>query len=915
MERLSNTTRTIDAELAGALRQRGRLWTTVLEEHQPDAPLEQRLHFAATALESQDEQLEELRIANAELTTVADAIEHRIHALEQELQERDRMLAGSQAQSIETESLRSDRASLQAELADARSQGSALAERLRSEVAGFDQQRAHLAARLEGAEYEAARWLQECQRLVERATRADDAAHASEIQIRDLSVRLCEALEQRIPALEAQIEERDRLLTEQREASAAERARLRAENARMQTELAEAQQQPVRLRTSLLEEEQRSATLEQRLHGVEAALESRREELEDARVVNADLTTVADAIEYRIKTLEHEIQERDRMLADSKVQFEQRKTALETHIEEQDRLLAERREASATVLAQSRAKSVRMRTELAEARQQQVGTKNRWAIWRTRLQHLLLIALMCAAVTVPMWPGARTLYTVPDHVTEPPKAAEPAESFESAQVAPPVEPPPHAESADDLAREAEHLFEAGDVAAAARAGQEATRVEPGVARHHRLLGYIHAGLGAEREATTDFSRAAELEPGVNVSLVDYHLARARVELGEELRHHPADSALADRARALAAVEINPELKAISRVARSGLPLPALEFVPPITLTDRGASALVVEKGTQTARAYGLRGGQLVVLASYPVTTGETPGGKQRQGDRRTPDGIYAITDLLPGDTLPERYGALALPLSYPNAWDQGRNHGGGGIWIHGTDRLSTPFSSRGTRGCVHMREEDLREIANLADPFITPVLLAEDAPYVRLSDWNETVRQLFEQVPVDGLLNLVAGSDYIVVTRQDGGIVVRDFLRPTAPWQLITSERTPAMLPSARAQKLAQIRPPITTWLVSVQVHDSDPSQAIVLETSAPAKAKGFRRESADRFSLDLPGVKSEALPETVDGNGSWVKQVRIAAAADVDAPTTRIVVEMRQPATLHISSSGNRTILSLSNG
>jgi tetratricopeptide (TPR) repeat protein len=456
------------------------------------------------------------------------------------------------------------------------------------------------------------------------------------------------------------------------------------------------------------------------------------------------------------------------------------------------------------------------------------------------------------------------------------------------------------------------LFRRGDVTRAVAAAAEATRLEPGVARYQRLLGYMCAALGKENKAEAAFRRATELEPSVRAPLADFHLARAWAEYQEALRHGPPDAALEQRMRGIAAVaEINPELKMLMR---SPLPAPAAaraDFVPPVALAGDARYALVVEKRTQTARLYERSGSDLVLLQTYPCSTGQETGSKRRRGDRRTPDGVYVITDLRPGNQLPGIYGALAMPLSYPNAWDRRQRRGGDGIWIHGSDRLGAPFTPHETRGCVIMRDEDLRALARLITPGITPVLIAEDIPYHRVVEWKATVRQLLDQVPVSGLLAVVQGPEYTQVIHRDGKAVAHDFVQPAPQWHVVTSEQATTIDAETWKQKLADLLPEHTVSLLGVRVLDREQPPSVVIETSGPAEAHAFRQEIADRLDIDLPGVRPGPMPSLVAGNGPWVKDVRVTAT-DLDPPTTRLVIDLRQPAVSEISSEGNRILVSL---
>jgi murein L,D-transpeptidase YafK len=132
--------------------------------------------------------------------------------------------------------------------------------------------------------------------------------------------------------------------------------------------------------------------------------------------------------------------------------------------------------------------------------------------------------------------------------------------------------------------------------------------------------------------------------------------------------------------------------------------------------------IVIEKSKRTMTL--MRGGQPV--KTYKVALGAQPvGPKQRQGDHKTPEGIYTIDSKIAQSQF-----YRALHLSYPNAADRERARKmgvspGGDMEIHG---LGAKFGWVGaahreydwTDGCVAVTNEEIDEIWPLV-PLGTPV--------------------------------------------------------------------------------------------------------------------------------------------------------------------------------------------------
>ncbi len=96
-------------------------------------------------------------------------------------------------------------------------------------------------------------------------------------------------------------------------------------------------------------------------------------------------------------------------------------------------------------------------------------------------------------------------------------------------------------------------------------------------------------------------------------------------------------------------------------------------------------------------------GSFMLQNSYGAYTGKSNGDKLKEGDLRTPVGIYRLTKKL--DKLDPFYGPMAFVTSYPNFYDRIRGKNGSGIWIHGlpADAEREPY----TRGCIAIENGDL----------------------------------------------------------------------------------------------------------------------------------------------------------------------------------------------------------------
>ncbi len=159
-------------------------------------------------------------------------------------------------------------------------------------------------------------------------------------------------------------------------------------------------------------------------------------------------------------------------------------------------------------------------------------------------------------------------------------------------------------------------------------------------------------------------------------------------------------------------------------------------------------ALVVDASRSRLYVYANRNGVPIRVADFYVTIGKAGAGKQKEGDNRTPIGIYKVDHFKPSRELTDFYGSGAFTLSYPNEWDTRQGRNGHGIWIHGSPSNTYSRSPRASEGCVVLANDDLNRLGQYIQPGKTPVIIAQavewvsrDALSARRDDLNAAINQ------------------------------------------------------------------------------------------------------------------------------------------------------------------------------
>lgn len=131
-----------------------------------------------------------------------------------------------------------------------------------------------------------------------------------------------------------------------------------------------------------------------------------------------------------------------------------------------------------------------------------------------------------------------------------------------------------------------------------------------------------------------------------------------------------------------------------------------------------------------------------LVRDYYMTIGRNGTNKRVEGDKKTPVGVYTISQYLPPRQLSDFYGAGAFPLDYPNEWDRLQGRGGHGIWLHGTPSDTYSRPPRASDGCVVVTNPDFTELGKYIDVGGTPVMIADHTEWVDTLTWEASRQEM-----------------------------------------------------------------------------------------------------------------------------------------------------------------------------
>ena len=162
------------------------------------------------------------------------------------------------------------------------------------------------------------------------------------------------------------------------------------------------------------------------------------------------------------------------------------------------------------------------------------------------------------------------------------------------------------------------------------------------------------------------------------------------------------------------------------------------YVPRYLLQMQADQKHAIVIDTQKARLYLYQNdnGRPRFVADYYISYGKLGAGKMKEGDKRTPTGVYHVTSSLSTKKLGDFYGSGAFPINYPNEWDKRQGRNGYGIWLHGTPSDTYSRPPKASDGCVVLSNADLNALAKNLQIGLTPVIISNSIEWLSHDDWQ-----------------------------------------------------------------------------------------------------------------------------------------------------------------------------------
>lgn len=142
---------------------------------------------------------------------------------------------------------------------------------------------------------------------------------------------------------------------------------------------------------------------------------------------------------------------------------------------------------------------------------------------------------------------------------------------------------------------------------------------------------------------------------------------------------------------------------------------------------------LVDKSLRTLFLYERENSKIKKVGEFPTDIGKNDGNKMKKDDQKTPEGIYFFQELKKPPEIPfDTYGKMAFTLDYPNIFDIRSKKSGSGIWLHSIP--DTVPLTRGSKGCVVVRNDVIEKLTQYIQLKETPILIFDQVKFVATTE-------------------------------------------------------------------------------------------------------------------------------------------------------------------------------------
>ena len=139
-------------------------------------------------------------------------------------------------------------------------------------------------------------------------------------------------------------------------------------------------------------------------------------------------------------------------------------------------------------------------------------------------------------------------------------------------------------------------------------------------------------------------------------------------------------------------------------------------------------------------------GNLSYENSFYSSIGLSGDNKTKEGDKKTPIGVYRFIKEISNPRADGFLGDIAMTLDYPNAQDKRDGRTGYGIWIHGVPKNTYVRSPKASDGCLALSNKDIELLKQYITYKKTHILIVSKVSWLDPYTWknnSKLIQDLF----------------------------------------------------------------------------------------------------------------------------------------------------------------------------
>jgi hypothetical protein len=172
--------------------------------------------------------------------------------------------------------------------------------------------------------------------------------------------------------------------------------------------------------------------------------------------------------------------------------------------------------------------------------------------------------------------------------------------------------------------------------------------------------------------------------------------------------------------------------------KSILKLSPDQRMPPYTLlADLSVSRIYIFKNAPSGP---------VLVEQFYTTLGLEGAPKRREGDRKTPIGVYRILKEINNPRSDGFLGRKAYTLDYPNPEDKKAGRTGSGIWIHGVPEDVHVRPPKASDGCLAISNDDMLRLRKYLQFGRSWIVIAPQVEWAPPEEWRQHAKPVLDRL-------------------------------------------------------------------------------------------------------------------------------------------------------------------------